>query len=396
MDAQELQNLIAAGESDAVEFKEHFAGAGKWKELKTKIAIAICAMANTDGGVVLVGVSDNGEITGVDEEQMLFEEKLKDILHTGFNFPITAQLRKTPVAEKWVHEIKVRKYRGPEPLTYQKRIYVRRGASSVEPSPHERQELFNVFGFFLTEDQIIPNTGVADINSEKFKNYLSRFNIDVFDDPQPSFAQDLLNREVLNQQFDETNCTLYGLLCFGYAPQQYLPFAAIELSIYGGVTRADDILFTRTCGGTIQEQIESAVAAVRELYRFENFDELVRRDEFLLPLSALREIISNSVVHRDYNITGSKILIDIFHDRVEVTSPGELPNSLTPAKILSGGVIRSRNEKMANFLVAMGLVESRGRGIPRVRKLMRDYNGTDLELENDREVRFVRARLRIR
>ncbi|MEK7729955.1 MAG: RNA-binding domain-containing protein [candidate division KSB1 bacterium] len=394
MDAQELQNLIAAGESDAVEFKEHIAG--KWKELKTKLAIAICAMANTDGGTVLVGVSDNGGVTGVEEEQTLFEEKLKDILHTGFNFPITAQLHRTQVGDKWIQEVKVRKYRGPEPLTYQKHIYVRRGASSVEQSPHERQELFNVFGFFLTEDQIIPNSGLTNINPEKFKNYLSRFGIDVIDDPQPSFEQDLLNREVLSKQFQEVTCTLYGLLCFGYSPQQFLPFAAVELSTYNGLTRADDILFTRTCGGTVQEQIESAVAAVRELYRFENFDELVRRDEFLLPLGALRELVANAVVHRDYNISGSKILIDIFHDRVEITSPGELPNSLTPAKILSGGIIRSRNEKMANFLLAMGLVESRGRGIPRVRKLMRDYNGTGLEIENDREVRFVRATLRIR
>ncbi len=394
MNASELLKIIAAGESDAVEFKEHFAG--KWKELKPKLAIAICAMANTDGGSVLVGVSDKGVVTGIDEDHSLFEEKLKDILHTGFNFPITAHLHRIQVGDQWVHEINVRKYRGPEPLTYQKHIYVRRGASSVEPSPHERQELFNVFGFFLTEDQIVPNTGAADINSEKFKNYLSRFNIDFVADPQPSLVQDLLNREVLNHQFEETHCTLYGLLCFGYAPQQYLPFAAVELSIYNGVTRADDILFTRTCGGTVQEQIESAVAAVRELYRFENFDALVRRDEFLLPLGALREIVANAVVHRDYNISGGKILIDIFHDRVEVTSPGELPNSLTPAKILSGGIIRSRNEKMANFLIAMGFVENRGRGIPRVRKLMRDYNGTDLEIENDREVRYVRATLRIR
>lgn len=394
MDAVTLQQLIAAGESDAVEFKEHFAG--KWKELKTKIAIAICAMANTDGGHVLVGVSDQREITGVNEEQNLFAEKLKDILHTGFNFPITAKLGKVELEGKWVHWIGMQKYRGPEPVTCQKHIYVRRGASSVEPSPHERQELYNLFGFFLTEDQIIPSSSLADINPEKFKNYLSRFGIDVIDEPQPSFEQDLLNREVLSKQFNEITSTLYGLLCFGYAPQKFLPFAAVELSIYNGLTRADDILFTRTCGGTVQEQIESAVAAVRELYRFENFDELVRRDEFLLPLGALREIIANAVIHRDYNISGSKILLDIFHDRVEVTSPGELPNSLTPAKVLSGGIIRSRNEKMVNYLSAMGLAGSRGRGIPYARKLMRDYNGTTLEIENDREFHFVRARLRIR
>ncbi len=276
-----------------------------------------------------------------------------------------------------------------------KKIYVRRGASSVEPSPHERQELFNIFGFLLTEEQIIPNTSIADINPVKFRDYLSRFDIDVTTEPQPALEQDLLNRKVLTKQFGEIHCTLYGLLCFGFSPQNYLPFAVVDLSIYDGLTRGDEILFNRTCSGTILEQIESAVSAFRELYRFEDYSELIRKDNFLLPPGAIREVVANAVIHRDYGITGSKILLDIFRDRVEIMSPGELPNSLTPTEVLSGGVIRSRNERIANYLLAMGAIESRGRGIPRIRKLMREFNGTDLELENNREVRFVRATLRI-
>ncbi len=347
------------------------------------------------GWYVIIGVSNEGQITGVAEAPILFAEKLKDILHTGFNFPISAFLKHAQIGQHWLHWIEITKYRGPESITYQKRIYVRRGSASVEPSPHEKQELFNIFGSILKEEQIVPPAGLADINSTKFKDYLSRFQIDVFSDPQPSLENDLLNREVLTRQFGETHATVYGLLCFGFNPQQYLPFAVVELSVCNGLTRGDDVLFSRTCGGTISDQIDSAVAAFRELYRFENFSALVREDSFLLPLGALREVIANAVVHRDYGITASKILVDIFRDRIEVASPGELPNSLTPEKVLSGGVIRSRNEKIANYLLAMGLVESRGRGIPRVRKLMREFNGTDLELENNRDVRFVRARLHI-
>jgi ATP-dependent DNA helicase RecG len=393
VEAEEIKKLAEQGENDSVEFKEYVPG--KWQDLKSKIPIAICALANTNGGALIIGVSKDGKIAGVPESPMLFDEKLKDLLHTGLNVPVSARLDKAEIDGKWIHWLEVMKYRGPEPLTYQKKIYVRRGASSVEPSPHERQELFNILGFLLTEDQIIPNTSVADINPVKFKDYLSRFGIDVITSPQPSFEQDLINREVVTEQFGKTHCTVYGLLCFGLFPQNHLPFAVIDLSIYDGLTRGDDIIFNRTCAGTISDQIEGAVTAFRELYRFEDFSELIRKDNFLLPLGAIREIVANAVIHRDYGITGSKILLDIFRDRVEITSPGELPNSLTPAKVLSGGVIRSRNEKIANFLLAMGAIESRGRGIPRVRKLMREFNGTDLELENDRAVRFVRAKLRI-
>jgi len=394
MEVEEIKSFIADGESDTVEFKEYFPD--KWNELKPKIAIALCAMANSHGGIVIIGVNKNGLITGVSESPILFAERLKDILHTALNVPVSAQVRKAEVDGKWLHWFEIMKYRGPEPLTHQKKIYVRRGASSVEPSPHERQELFNILGFLLTEEQIVPNTGPADINSGKFKDYLSRFDIDVITEPQPTFEQDLVNRKVMIKQFGKSHCAVYGLLCFGLFPQNHLPYAIIDLSIYNGLTRGDEIIFNRTCGGTISEQIEAAVSAFRELYRFEDFSELIRKDNFLLPLGAIREVVANAVIHRDYGITGSKILLDIFRDRVEVTSPGELPNSLTPVEVLSGGVIRSRNERIANYLLAMGAVESRGRGIPRVRKLMREFNGTDLELENNREIRYVRARLYIR
>jgi len=206
MDIEEIKKLVAQGENDSVEFKEYVPG--KWNDLKSKIPVAVCAMANTNGGTLIIGVSKDGKITGVPEPPMLFPEKLKDLLHTGLNVPITARLDKAEIEGKWLHWLEIRKYRGPEPLTYQKKIYVRCGASSVEPSPHERQELFNIHGFLLTEEQIIPNTGIADINPVKFKDYLSRFDIDITTDPQPSLEQDLLNRKVLTKQFGETLCTL--------------------------------------------------------------------------------------------------------------------------------------------------------------------------------------------
>jgi ATP-dependent DNA helicase RecG len=394
MEIEEIKKLIAQGESDTVEFKEYFPE--KWNELKPKIAIALCAMANSRGGIVIIGVNNDGIITGVSESPSLFAERLKDILHTGLNVPVSAYVLKAEIDGKWIHWLEIMKYRGPEPLTHQKKIYVRRGASSVEPSPHERQELFNIIGFLLTEEQIVPDTNAADINSQKFKDYLSRFEIDVTSEPQPTFEQDLVNRKVMIKQFGRSHCTVYGVLCFGLFPQNHLPYAIVDLTIYDGLTRGDEIIFNRTCSGTILDQIDAATSAFRELYRFEDFSALLRKDNYLLPLGAIREVLANAVIHRDYGITGSKILVDIFRDRVEVTSPGELPNSLTPTEVLSGGVIRSRNERIANYLLTMGAIEMRGRGIPRIRKLMREFNGSDLQLENNREIRYVRVTLRIR
>jgi len=74
----------------------------------------------------------------------------------------------------------------------------------------------------------------------------------------------------------------------------------------------------------------------------------------------------NAVAHRDYSILGSRILVEVFDDRVAVTSPGALPNHKRPESVLAGGVPRSRNEATANMLFDLGLMEQRGSGYPRI------------------------------
>ena len=85
----------------------------------------------------------------------------------------------------------------------------------------------------------------------------------------------------------------------------------------------------------------------------------------------------------------------MFTDRVEVTSPGALPNYFSVDALRQGGRIRSRNEQMANFLLARRFMERRGRGYPLMRKAMREFNGTEPELKEDREARFFTVTFRL-
>ena len=124
MELDEIRQLIATGESETVEFKEYVPG--RWQELKSKIAIAICALANTKGGVVVIGVNDGGQILRAAGNPTLIAEQLKDLLHTGLSFPLVALVRKAEIDGKWLHWVEVSKYRGPEPVTCQKKIYLRR------------------------------------------------------------------------------------------------------------------------------------------------------------------------------------------------------------------------------------------------------------------------------
>ena len=106
---------------------------------------------------------------------------------------------------------------------------------------------------------------------------------------------------------------------------------------------------------------------------------------------ALREALVNAVVHRDYSITGSSVILDVFKDRVVVTSPGALPNHMTVENVQAGGIPRARNQVMAHAMLEVGLMEKRGRGWMTMRSAMMEFNGTEPELVNDLANKFVRV-----
>lgn len=386
----EVRTRIAGGEDFHTEFK-------RWQAFPKKVAEAVCALANADGGLIVLGVADSGEILGVGEDPESVQERLTGLLQSALNAPVRAALGRHREGTSWVHWIEVRRYRGPEPLRLRGRTYIRRGRSSVEPSPAELQDLFNAFGFILTEEQYVPGTRPGDLDEDVFRAFLERQGVDLEEEPQPDLLSDLRHRGVVAEEGGEPRLTLYGLMCFGRQPQSFSPTrsAWIDLVAYAGDDRADDVILRGEARGRLDEQVERALGWLKALGIRETYeDPLYRTDHPLVPERALREGLVNAVVHRDYAILGSKILLEVFAHRIDITSPGELPNHLTVASALAGHP-RSRNELMAHYMVARRMMEMRGRGLPIVRREMRAWNGTEPELINDIDGRFVRLRLQL-
>lgn len=248
----------------------------------------------------------------------------------------------------------------------------------------------------ITEQRLVPGTGPGDIDPEVFRAYMARKGVDLDAEPRLPFEQDLLNREVLDRDMDgHLRATLFGLLCFGRAPQTPNPTRGmwVDLVAYAGVDRGDPVLVSGEAKGRLDEQVRAAETWLKALGRRERYDGMVRSDEWVVPLPAFRECVVNAVAHRDYAILGSKVLVEVFDDRVVVTSPGALPNHKRPESVLAGGTPRSRNESMASFLFDVGLMEQRGSAFPRMIRAMRDFNGTTPLLENERDERWVRVTL---
>ena len=266
------------------------------------------------------------------------------------------------------------------------------GSTELERTlERQLQEFYNAFGYILTEEQTIAGASVSDIELAAFWTHLTRQGFDVVAEPEPAVEDDLCNRGVLAEFDGALRPTLYGLLAFGKYPQ-LAPQTGnfwIECVAYGGNDQAAGVILVSEAKGRLDEQLDRALGWARGLGRFEQHGEAQRKDKPLLPLKAIREALVNAVVHRDYAITGSKILFEVFYDRVQVTSPGALPSHMTVAAMRTGGRIRSRNEQMANYMLDRQYMERRGRGWLVMRRAMQEFNGTEPEIEHDRESRFV-------
>ena len=390
MDWLEILGRIESGESDQTEFKR---GLGDL----SAVGRAICAFANTEGGVVILGVSDAQEILGVREDTEKVQERLTSFLQSGCSSPVTARSGRQQDPNGWVHWLEVPMQRGFEPLRFEGRVWVRRQRSSVEPSPTELQELYNVFGYIITEERTIQAATSSHIDMQAFRAYLQRMGLDTQDELQPDDEDDLSNRGVLRELGGTMHSTLYGVMTFGKDPQGYPQTHNfhVQCVAYYGADRASEVLQVGEASGRLDEQVQRAVGWISGLGRFESYRGLVRQDIPLVPLVALRESLVNAVVHRDYSITGSKVLLEVFNRHVDVTSPGSLPNHMRVESVRAGGHPRSRNELMANFMLVMGFMEQRGRGWPVMRRAMREFNGTEPEIIQGTDGDSVRLRFHL-
>ena len=383
----EVERRIAAGEDDRTEFKR---GIGDVRA----VARTVCAFANGTGGLLVIGVDDRGAVAGVPADAEGVQERLTGLLHTACGKPVTARCGRHETGAGWVHWIAVHRHqRGYEPFSYDGRFWIRRGRATVAPSPSELQELFNAFGFVLTERQIIPSATVEEIDFGAVRSYMRAQGLDTEREPQPARADDLRNASVADELDGVLRPTLYGVMVFGRDPQAH-PHTLnlfVQCVRYAGLDQAAEVLSAGDGKGRLEDQVQRAMGWFRSLGRREVYEGIHRRDIPLAPEDALREALVNAVIHRDYAITGSQVLLEVFDDRIAVTSPGALPNHMTVEQARMGGAPRSRNEMMANAMVVRRLMERRGRGWSMMRHAMRRFNGTEPALLNDPRNRFVRV-----
>lgn len=215
-------------------------------------------------------------------------------------------------------------------------------------------------------------------------------------DDRSGWEQLLYNLELMTEYDEGRVATVNGVLLFGKQPGRYLPQSGVRAACYAGdapdyAARADQrlqgpLVPLRAVDGSFVEigLLEQAWDFVRRntmpTARLERFR---RIDGWEYPEAVVREAIVNALVHRDYTIAGTDVMLSIYSDRLEVESPGSLPNTVTVER-MKAGVRYARNQTLVNVLRDYGLVDARGMGVrSKIIPGMREHNGTEPELIAD-------------
>jgi ATP-dependent DNA helicase RecG len=266
-------------------------------------------------------------------------------------------------------------------------IWVKSGSDKRKvTSREEMQRMFQSAQLVHGDDIPIPGTSVADIDLEYFRHFFKeRFDMDL-DQQNLSLAQVLSNMRLLNHGL----LTISGALLFATDPTPLAPAFHIKAVCYPGndihvsaYTDSTDI------HGRIITQFKEGLAFILRNLRREQKGQSVNSTGILeIPRIVFEELLANAIIHRDYFVS-APIRIFVFDDRVEIISPGHLPNNLTVANIRSGNS-NIRNPILASY--ATKALPYRGLGTGIVRAL-KEY--PDIEFNDDRDGnRFVAVILR--
>lgn len=391
MNKAELIELISNGENSGVEFKRDTVA-------NHDVAKEIVALLNLEGGTVLLGVEDDGTIMGTTRENL--EEWVAELCRVKVDPPIIPFLSWIKNAEPDRDVLAVRVSIGlDKPYVRvhnaRKTYFIRVGDTSQEASREEVQRLFQASGNLRYGVKPVPGAGLDNLDRRRLKDYLisAPGGQPPADDDAEAWQTLLRNIDLMTVSAGLPVATIDGMLLFGRTPNKFLPQSGIRAVCFPGTepdyaVRADEDLR----GPMVP--LRSANRDIVELGLVDQAWDFVRRNttptahlesarkiqSWEYPESVVREAVVNALVHRDYSIAGTDIMLAIFSNRLEITSPGRLPNTITTDG-MKAGARYARNQTLVNIMRDYGYADARGMGVRnKIIPGMFAHNGTEPDL----------------
>lgn len=370
MDELELLERISTGENFHTEFKATLPN-------NRELSKDITCFANTDGGEIFVGVNDAGEIVGISEHEVeRYMLTIDDVAYNRCRPPITVLLESVKTKDGTVLVIRIPKGNQRPYCTSSGQYYIRSGTRCRQASREELLRLFQASESIYYDEMTVGNTSLEDLDMPFFMNFIEK-HLQVR--PREEEVDNYLKN--LHLIDGEKRMTLAGLLFFGKNPQDYLPNQKVICAFIKGTDISVPPSDQKEITGKIPEMLENTQRFLQlyltEEHKIRGFE---REKLFEIPEVALREAVVNAIAHRDYTID-APIRVIIFKNRVEVRTPGKLPNTVTIESMKIGGSHVLRNPTIYNLLSKMGLVTDLGSGVRRMIQIVREHLKKDVILE---------------
>lgn len=361
----DLKEIISQGESETVEFKKSL------NESK-EIIKTISAFANTKGGRIFVGVSNYGNVPGVEIGKNTIE-RLTNQITQNTDPKAHPHIIIEKINDKQVIIIKVKESSDHLILAFG-RPYRRVGKSTLQMSKdeYERSILEKHKDKLYFDSQICKEATLSDIDKEKIRWFLKKAkaerNLDINHTVFPSEALKRLNLLVDNKP------TNTAILMFGKNPQRFFIQSEIRCARFKGIKAVKPFIDMKVIGGSICEQIDQAEKFILLNIKKAAWIEpgkVERQEKWEYPPDAIREAIINAIAHRDYN-SSANVHISIFDDRIEIWNPGKLPPPLTPKDLKEEHKSIPVNPSLANLLFLIKYIERWGTGTNDIIKWCRE------------------------
>lgn len=308
----ELIEKIYLGEDSTIEFKEKLPN-------RDSIADEIVAFANGKGGVILIGVADDGSLINISSKQLDEDEKtVIEVCNDSIKPMVNIFTEKLVIDSKNILKIEV-----PHSLFVHKSkgYFIRQGSSKREMLPEQLARLMQSRSqarVIYFDEQAVPNTNIETLQKDLYQRFI---------DKDSDEKTNLFKRHILTK---DNHATVAGLLMCSNISDNYLYNSFIQAVYYTSKIRDSNYqIDAKDFKGALDKQIIDTYKFIEKYNKVSAIKPIGRIDKPQYSMRAIFEAVVNAVVHRDYAKHGSKIRINLFSDRLEICSPGALANTLT-------------------------------------------------------------------
>lgn len=372
MDWLEIVERIHKGENLHTEFKQ---GPVRPDDL----AAELVAFANTDGGWLIFGVTDDRELLGIEDPDRLAQQ-VDQVACQNCEPPLTV-LQETVTTPEGKTLLVVRVPKGDlRPYRTRRGYYfIRTSSGKRRASRQELLRLFQAAESFFYEETLVLRATLTDLDLEAFRKFQERVVGDISADDRRL----LVNWKLVREYEGNLYPTVAAVLLSGREPQRFIPYAYVSAVRIPGEDTAGEPSDVKRIEGRLFTMLEDTARFLhlhlQIPHKIKGFQPEAQPE---LPETALREVVVNALVHRDYTIH-APIRIFILDDRVEVRSPGMLPNTVTIEMIKDGMAHVLRNPLLYTFFLKAGYVTDTGNGLRRAIQMFKEATGKELVLSEE-------------